>query len=57
MLGLMQHRELLLSSILDHAARYHGDGEVISIRDDRSVSRTTYAAISRRARRLATVRL
>ena len=55
MLGLMQHRELLLSSILDHAARYHGDGEVISIRDDHSVSRTTYAAISRRARRLATV--
>jgi fatty-acyl-CoA synthase len=54
MLGLMQHRELLISSILDHAARYHGDGEVISVRDDNSVDRTTYAAISKRARKLAT---
>ena len=53
MQGLMQHRPLLLSSILEHAARHHGDGEVVSRRADGALSRTTYAALARRARKLA----
>ena len=52
MQGLMQRQELLISSIIVHAARHHGDGEVISRRDDGFIARTTYRAIERRARRL-----
>jgi fatty-acyl-CoA synthase len=55
MQGLMQRRELLISSILDHAARHHGTGEIVSRRDDGSVARTTYAALAVRARKLASV--
>jgi acyl-CoA synthetase (AMP-forming)/AMP-acid ligase II len=55
MQGLMQHHQLLISSILDHAARHHGQGEIVSRRDDGTLSRTTYAALARRARSLAAV--
>jgi fatty-acyl-CoA synthase len=55
MQGLMQHHQLLISSILDHAARHHGQGEIVSRRDDGTLSHTTYAALARRARSLAAV--
>ena len=55
MQGLMQHRPLLLSSILEHAARHHGDGEVVSRRADGALARSTYAALAHRARKLAQV--
>jgi acyl-CoA synthetase (AMP-forming)/AMP-acid ligase II len=55
MQGLMQRRDLLISSILEHAARHHGAGEVVSRREDGSLSRTNYAALFGRARKLATV--
>ncbi len=55
MQGLMQHHQLLISSILDHAARHHGQGEIVSRRDDGTLSRTAYAALARRARSLAAV--
>jgi 3-(methylthio)propionyl---CoA ligase len=53
--GLMQHHELSISSILEHAARHHGDGEVVSRRADGALSRATYAALALRARKLAAV--
>jgi 3-(methylthio)propionyl---CoA ligase len=52
MLGLMQRRELLISSIIRHAARHHGEAEVVSRRDDGRIARTTYRTLERRARRL-----
>ncbi|MCI4677240.1 long-chain fatty acid--CoA ligase [Rhodoblastus acidophilus] len=52
MLGLMQRRELLISSIIQHAARHHGDAEVVSRRDDGQIVRTTYEKLERRARKL-----
>lgn len=52
MLGLMQRRELLISSIIQHAARHHGEAEVVSRRDDGRVVRTTYKALEKRARKL-----
>ncbi|MGO8798738.1 MAG: long-chain fatty acid--CoA ligase [Roseiarcus sp.] len=52
MLGLMQRRELLISSIILHAARHHGDAEVVSRRDDGSIARTTYRTLELRARKL-----
>jgi acyl-CoA synthetase (AMP-forming)/AMP-acid ligase II len=48
----MQQHELLISSIITHAARHHGDGEIVSRRGDRSLARTTYRALEERARRL-----
>ena len=51
--GLMQRRELMISSLIVHAARHHAEGEVVSRRDDGRIVRTNYAAIERRSRRLA----
>ena len=52
MQGLMQRRELLISSIVAHAARHHAEGEIVSRREDGGIVRTTYAALERRSRRL-----
>jgi fatty-acyl-CoA synthase len=55
MQGLMQRRELLISSIVAHAARHHAEGEIVSRREDGRIVRTTYAALERRSRRLTGV--
>ena len=55
MLGLMQHQPLLLSSVIAHAARHHGRGEVVSKLADGGLHRTTYAEVEQRARRLSRV--
>jgi acyl-CoA synthetase (AMP-forming)/AMP-acid ligase II len=52
MLGLMQTQPLLVSTILTHAARHHGDGEIVSRTVEGDIHRTTWAATERRARRL-----
>ena len=51
----MQRRNLLVSSVIAHAARQHGAGEIVSRRDDGRLDRTCYAALERRARRLGVV--
>ena len=53
MLGLMQSQPLLISSIITHAARHHGEAEVVSRTAEGATHRTTYAGIERRARTLA----
>ena len=53
MLGLMQTQPLLVSSILTHAARHHGGTDIVSREPSGALHRTTYAALERRARRLA----
>lgn len=53
MLGLMQTQPLLISSIIAHAARHHAGAEVVSRTAGGDLHRTTYAAVERRARRLA----
>ncbi len=53
MLGLMQQHSLLISGIIAHAARHHGDGEVVSRRADGTLHRASYRDIELRARRLA----
>ena len=55
MQGLMQRYELLIPSILTHAARHHPEAEVVSRRDDGQLARTTYLMVEQRARRLAAV--
>ncbi|MDF2782305.1 MAG: long-chain-fatty-acid--CoA ligase [Geminicoccaceae bacterium] len=53
MRGLMMDRPLLISSILDYAADYHGAAEVVSCAADRPPRRITYAALRGRVRQLA----
>ena len=53
MFGLMQERPLLVASIIQHAARHHGRTEIVSRLTDGTLHRTSYAALERRARRLA----
>jgi acyl-CoA synthetase (AMP-forming)/AMP-acid ligase II len=53
MLGLMQDFPLLMHRVLDHAARWHGDTEVVSRSVEGPIHRTTYRALDRRARALA----
>jgi fatty-acyl-CoA synthase len=53
MLGLMQDHPLMISAILQHAARHHGAVELVSRLHGGALHRTNYAALERRARRLA----
>jgi 3-(methylthio)propionyl---CoA ligase len=52
MLGLMQEHPLLISSLLVHAERHHGDQEIVSRRVEGDLHRTTYAELARRSRQL-----
>lgn len=47
--GSMQDYPLTLNRFLDHAARWHGDAEVVSARDDGGIDRITYAALRTRS--------
>jgi len=51
--GLMMQQPLLISSLLVHAERHHGDQEVVSRRVEGDIHRTTYRALAARARRMA----
>jgi len=53
MLGLMQQQPLLISSLLVHAERHHGDQEVVSRRVEGDIHRSTYRELAARSRRLA----
>ncbi len=53
MQGLMQDRQLLISSLIEHAARYHPSVEIVSRTCEGPVLRTNYAELRSRAARLA----
>jgi acyl-CoA synthetase (AMP-forming)/AMP-acid ligase II len=53
MLGLMSEQPLLVSMLIRHAARFHGDVEIVSRLVDGAIHRYTYAEAERRSRRLA----
>ena len=53
MLGQMQDWPLLVHKIIDHAAQYHGEREIVSRSVEGPIHRTTYAEIARRARKVA----
>ena len=54
MQGLVQDWPLTLDRIIRHAARWHGEREVVSRRPDGSPDRTSYADIETAARRFST---
>jgi fatty-acyl-CoA synthase len=51
--GLMMQQPLLVSSLIEHAARHHGDAEIVSRRVEGDIHRTTYREVHARARRMA----
>ena len=51
--GLMMQMPLLISSLIEHADRHHGDAEIVSRRVEGDVHRTTYRELHRRARQMA----
>ncbi len=51
--GLMMDAPLLISSLIEHADRHHGDAQIVSRRVEGDLHRTTYRELHRRARRMA----
>ena len=53
LMGQMMSRPLLISSLIQHAARHSGDTEIVSKRVEGDLHRYTWAEAERRARQLA----
>ena len=53
MLGLMQDRPLLISTLIEHAARYHPDVEIVSRTCEGPIALTTWRGLSKRVAKLA----
>ncbi|MDE2606360.1 MAG: fatty-acid--CoA ligase [Burkholderiales bacterium] len=53
MLGLMQNQPLLISGLITHAERHHGDGEIVSRRVEGDIHRYRWRDVARRARQVA----
>jgi acyl-CoA synthetase (AMP-forming)/AMP-acid ligase II len=53
MLGLMQEQPLLISSLIDFAARHHGEAEIVSRRVEGDLHRTDYRGIAARSKQVA----
>ena len=53
MLGLMQNRPLLISSLIEHAHAFHSGGEIVSRTVEGPIHRCTYGDIHRRAKQMA----
>ncbi|HJS35075.1 MAG TPA: AMP-binding protein, partial [Pseudoxanthomonas sp.] len=51
--GLMMDQPLLISSLLTHAERHHGDQQIVSRRVEGDVHRYTFRELAERARRMA----
>jgi acyl-CoA synthetase (AMP-forming)/AMP-acid ligase II len=51
--GLMQERPLLISDLIEYAARWHGDTPVVSRLSDGSLLQFDYQTIAQRSRQLA----
>ena len=53
MLGLMQSQPLLISGLIEHAERHHGDAEIVSRRVEGDLHRSSWAQVARRSRQVA----
>ena len=51
--GQMMQQPLLISTLLTHAERHHGDQQVVSRRVEGDIHRTTYRELATRSRRMA----
>jgi 3-(methylthio)propionyl---CoA ligase len=53
MLGQMMSMPLLISNLIEHADRHHGDAQIVSRRVEGDIHRTNYSHIHARSKRLA----
>lgn len=53
MQGLMQSQQLLISGLIEFAARHHGDAEIVSRRVEGDIHRYTYSELAARSKQLA----
>ncbi|WP_298436741.1 3-(methylthio)propionyl-CoA ligase [Ottowia sp.] len=53
MFGLMQSHPLLISNLVEFAARHHADGEVVSRRTEGDIHRYTWKDVAARSRQVA----
>ncbi|WP_372887651.1 AMP-binding protein, partial [Psychrobacter sp.] len=53
MLGKMMYQPLLISGLIEHAARYHGDTAVLSKEVDGQMTHTNWRTVSDNSKRLA----
>ena len=51
--GLMMQQPLLISTLLTHAERHHGEQQIVSRRVEGDIHRTTYRDLAARSRRMA----
>jgi fatty-acyl-CoA synthase len=52
-LGAMQHHQLRVMRLVDHAEREHGGREIVTAWGDGSISRTNWRGVAQDARRMA----
>lgn len=57
MLGQMMDQQLLISGLIDHAARYHADTEIVSVNIDGTRHRTNYGELNARAKKMGSALL
>ncbi|MGE0777601.1 long-chain-fatty-acid--CoA ligase [Mycolicibacterium sp.] len=53
MLGLMQDRPLMISSLIEHAATFHGDTEIVSRLPEGATRRSTWAQVAEVSKQVA----
>ncbi|WP_372838762.1 long-chain-fatty-acid--CoA ligase [Phaeovulum sp.] len=53
MLGRMMQQPLLISALIEHAGRYHGATEVVSVATGGGIERSTWSEVAANTRRLA----
>ena len=53
MLGLMTDKPLLISSLIEYAAKYHGETEIVSCNTNGSIDRSNYKKVNTRCKKLA----
>jgi len=53
MLGSMMKQPLLISELICHAARYHGDAEIVSRETSGEINVTNWAVVDEQARKAA----
>lgn len=49
----MMHRQLTISSLIEHASRYHGDTEIVSLGTNGHMDRSNWAAVHGNSKKLA----
>ncbi|WP_281972397.1 long-chain-fatty-acid--CoA ligase [Ruegeria faecimaris] len=57
MLGQMMTQPLLISSLIEHADRYHGQTEIYSVETDGSLTETNWSQVAENARKLGSALL